>query len=232
MNKKKIFHSYRILLAAFTIIYLILLTGCRKEKISYGTVSDIEGNIYKTVEIGSFWWMAENLKTSEYNDGVEIPVVNDNEQWKVLTSGAYSWYNNNEQYEKVYGMLYNWFAVNTGKICPAGWHVPSYEDWTYLIDHLGGMYSASAKLRETGTKHWTYPNTGATNSSGFTALPGGYRHPLGDFLEISNRGYWWFATETNSGTAWCLALIYNNSLYTDPHFEKIWGFSVRCVQDL
>jgi len=231
MNMKDIFRSYPLLISVFVTSCLVLPAGCKKETIRYGTVSDIEGNIYKTVEIGSLWWMAENLKTTKYNDGIEIPVITDNDQWKALTTGAYSWYDNNEQYEKVYGMLYNWHAVNTGKLCPAGWHIPGYDDWTYLIDHLGGMNSASAKLRETGTKHWTYPNTGASNSSGFTALPGGYRHPLGDFLEIGNMGYWWFATETNPGTAWCLTLIYNNSLYMDPHYEKIWGFSVRCVQD-
>ena len=158
-------------------------------------------------------------------------MVTSNAVWKGLTTGAFCYYDNNEQYIEDYGVLYNWYAINTGDLCPTGWHVPSFEEWNSLINSLGNIDEVSGKLRETGTLHWKYPNKGASNASGFSALPGGYRHPLGDFLEIGTMGYWWLATESYPGTAWCITLIYNGSLYMDPSYEKIWGFSVRCTKD-
>jgi uncharacterized protein (TIGR02145 family) len=130
--------------------------------LTYGEVSDIDGNYYKTIQIGSQIWMAENLKTTRYNDGSNIPLVTDNTAWSNLTTPGYCWYNNDAAtYKNVYGALYNWYAVNTGKLCPSGWHVPSEYEWTLLVNYLGGVYAAGGKLKETGTTHWYSPNAGA-----------------------------------------------------------------------
>lgn len=212
--------------------FLTIANNCKKEEIEEGFVSDIDGNSYKTVRIGNQWWMAENLKTTSYNDGTEIPLVEDNSTWKGLTTGAYCWYDNIPEYKNVYGHLYNWYTLNTGNLCPTGWHAPSYEEWTILAEFLGGVNGAGGKLKETGTTHWISPNKGATNKTGFTAFPGGYRHALGPYHEIGIGGYWWSATETYPGTAWSIFISSNDdSLSEDMYFEKIWGFSVRCIKD-
>ncbi|MCB9001260.1 MAG: fibrobacter succinogenes major paralogous domain-containing protein [Bacteroidales bacterium] len=160
-----------------------------------GTVTDIDGNTYITVTIGNQVWMAENLKTTHYNDGTAIPNVTDGNEWAALTTGAYCWYSNATAYKDTYGALYNWYAVNTGKLAPTGWHVATDAEWTTLTTYLGGESVAGGKLKETDTTHWASPNTGATNETGFTALPGGYRGRGGAFGGIGGYGYWWSATE-------------------------------------
>jgi uncharacterized protein (TIGR02145 family) len=166
--------------------------------LTYGTLSDIDGNVYKTIQIGSQTWMAENLKTTKFSDGTSIPNVTDLSVWDALTSPGYCWcLNNASTYKAVYGALYNWYTVNTGKICPAGWHVPSYDEWNILSTFLGGLDVAGGKLKETGTTHWQSPNEGATNESGFTALPGSMRDVTADFGsgdEIGIYGNWWSST--------------------------------------
>jgi uncharacterized protein (TIGR02145 family) len=155
-------------------------------------VKDVDGNIYNTVTIGTQVWMAEDLKTTRYNDGTAIPYVEGDLEWKNLRSDAYCWFNNDESNKTAYGALYNWYTTNTGKLCPVGWHVPSNSDWETLINYCGGWEVAGGKLKEAGTAHWEAPNIGATNEFGFTALPGGGRRPEDGKFGILGRdlGYW------------------------------------------
>jgi len=199
---------------------------------------DWDGNTYGTVEIGNQVWMAENLKVTHYRDGTPITNVTDSAAWVALRPEAYYIYNNNASNElDTYGALYNWYAVNGDtdgdgvkdkEIAPEGWHVPTDDEWTTLTNHLGG---AGGKLKETGINHWSSPNTGATNESGFTALPGGYRNYTGYYLNMGLYGYFWSATETYSTNAWYRRLNYSYSDVTRDYFSKRAGFSVRCVRD-
>ena len=195
------------------------------------TVTDVEGNIYNTVTIGTQVWMVENLKTTKYNDGTAIPNITDNSTWAALTTGAYCWNNNDINFKVIYGALYNWFAVNTGKLCPASWHIPTDSEWTTLINYLGGESLAGGKLKEAGIAHWQNPNKGATNETGFTALPGGSRYYAGAFSFSGSGGCWWSSTAYSSVYAFYLTL---NSDFTSADFlfqSKYYGFSIRCIKD-
>lgn len=197
-----------------------------------GYVKDIDGNGYITVRIGSQWWMAENLKTTKLNDGTDIPMVFDNKTWGSLTTIAYCWYKNDEEnYKNEYGALYNWYAVNTGKICPVGWHMPSDNEWTTLTNYLGGENVAGGKLKEASTTHWDSPNIGATNESGFTALPGGSRLSNGEFRDIGQNGNWWSSTEQSSQFAWQRVMFRNLNGVGRVGCNMEYGFSVRCLKD-
>ena len=148
-------------------------------------ITDVEGNSYKTVTIGTQTWMAENIKVSKYSDGTTIPNITDNTQWQNDTSGAWSYYNNDAANNTKYGKLYNWYAVSktsngNKNVCPTGWHVPTDAEWTVLIDYLGGETVAGSKMKEVGTTSWNIPNTDATNTSLFSALPGGSRGSFGN----------------------------------------------------
>ncbi|HNY56232.1 MAG TPA: FISUMP domain-containing protein, partial [Chitinophagales bacterium] len=158
-----------------------------------GTVNDIDGNTYNTVTIGTQCWMTENLKTSTYNDGTAILNETINTQWVNLTTGAYCYYNNNISNKATYGTLYNWYAVNTGKLAPSGWHVPTEADWTTLINYLGGETVAGGKMK--AITLWNSPNTAADNSSGFSGLPAGIRTQSGTYFDMGNEGNFWSATE-------------------------------------
>jgi uncharacterized protein (TIGR02145 family) len=199
-----------------------------------GLVSDIEGNTYKTVTIGTQTWMAENLRVARYKNGTAIPLVTDPTAWVGLTTPGYCWYNNDEATNKAtYGALYNWYTVITGNLCPTGWHVPTDAEWTTLTTYLGGESVAGGKLREVGTAHWASPNTGATNETGFTALPGGYRYYTGTYLTIGYAGYWWSSTGSSATNAWYRYMYYYNPLVSrDGYGSKESGFSVRCLRDL
>ena len=168
------------------ITVLILIFSCTKEKdfifimnpwIAYGSMTDKDGNTYKTIQIGTQTWMAENLKTTKYNDRTSIPLVTDATSWSNLSTPACCWQDNVPARKVTYGVLYNWYTVNTGKLCPSGWHVPSDAEWNVLTDYLGGENIAGGKLKESGFKHWNKPNTGATNETHFSALSG--RRPSG-----------------------------------------------------
>lgn len=198
----------------------------------FGTVTDIDGNIYHTVTIGTQVWMVENLKTTKYNDGTAIPNVTGSTAWINLITPGYCWFNNDAtSYKNTYGALYNWYAVNTGKLAPKGWHVATDSEWTTLINFLGGASVACGKLKETGTTHWSSPNTEATNESGFTALPGGDRYFNGDFVDIGNLGNWWSSTELNATYAWYWNMdFYYRNVRSDNN-PKSRGFSVRCIMD-
>jgi len=200
------------------------------------TVKDADGNIYKTITIGKQTWMAENLKTTKYNDGSAIPLVTDSIEWAKFETIGYCWYENNDaKFKSPNGALYNWNTVNTGKLCPSGWHVPANAEWARLINVLGGDSVAGGKMKETGPKHWNSPNTGATNESGFTALPGGLRNFMGGFGGFGIQGSWWSFTRDKDikGFAWCMDLYStesnayrsHNGIYTDT------GLSVRCIKD-
>jgi uncharacterized protein (TIGR02145 family) len=196
------------------------------------TITDIDLNHYRIVQIGKQVWMAENLKTIKLNDGTSIPLVTDGAVWFNLTTPGYCWYNNDEAtYKNTYGTLYNWYTVNTGKLAPTGWHVPTDAEWTALTDYLGGVNVAGGKLKETGTVHWIDPNTGATNETGFTALPEGYRNDGGSFFNVGYFASWWSSSEDDTNTAWDRFLNYNTSNVTRFNDIKCCGFSVRCVRD-
>ncbi|RPJ73439.1 MAG: PKD domain-containing protein [Alphaproteobacteria bacterium] len=206
--------------------------------LTYGAVTDIDGNTYKTIQIGTQTWMAENLKTTKYNDNTAIPLVTNNYSWSGLNNPAYCWYGNYKgAYKSTYGALYNWYAVSTTtngskNICPTGWHVPTDVEWTTLTDFLGGESVACGKLKEIGTTHWSKPNTDATNESGFTALPGGYRnHYNGDFINVGYYGCWWSATELDTIFVGYRFLSYYDSDLGRYGDNKQNGFSVRCVRD-
>ncbi|MEN6352788.1 MAG: FISUMP domain-containing protein [Bacteroidales bacterium] len=195
------------------------------------SVKDIDGNVYQTIIIRDQIWMKENLKTTRYNDGKPIPLVTDNGKWGALKTPAYCWYNNNMNSNKnTYGALYNWYAIDTKKLCPKGWHVPSTEEWTMLIySKFENGSLAGGSLKEAGTQHWASPNTLATNSTGFTALPGGYR--FSDFYLIGKTGFWWTSEEYNEITSWFGILEYDQQVFRGQYDNKQFGGSVRCVKN-
>jgi uncharacterized protein (TIGR02145 family) len=199
-------------------------------------IKDVDGNVYKTVTIGTQTWMAENLKVSKYNDGTTIPNITDNTQWQNNTTGAWSYYKNDVVNNAKYGKLYNWYAVSktsngNKNVCPTGWHVPSDAEWTVLTDYLGGESVAGGKMKEVGTTSWKNPNTEATNISLFTGLPGGYRYYSGGCSFIGDGGYWWSSTEYNTGSAWSRGLDYSYGDAGRFVSYKGDGLSVRCLRD-
>jgi uncharacterized protein (TIGR02145 family) len=198
-----------------------------------GTVKDADGNVYHTVKIGTQTWTVENLKTTHYNDGTAIPNVTNTSSWANLTTEAYCWYDNNSvTNKKTYGALYNWYAVNTGRLAPKGWHMPTDAEWDTLAEYLGGASVAGGALKDTGTVYWESPNTGATNSSGFSALPGGYRLYYGRFLDVGYSSYWWSATAIDASYAYGRYLLLCNFSTLFRYYDyKSCGFSVRLVKD-
>ena len=241
-------------------ILLVICASCRKKDDNKpynnsSTVTDIDGNVYHTVKIGTQVWMVENLKTTHYNDGTAIPLVTDDKTWGSLTTPGYCWYKNDAaKYKNMNGALYNWYAVNTGKLAPTGWHVPTDTEWTTLQNYLianGYNYDGSTSKNKfakslADTTNWTpdpdtYSGTigddlSKNNSTGFSALPGG-DHWLHGFGDAGDAGYWWSSTESctflgwHRNLAWCRHLCYSRSnLYRD-NYLKINGYSVRCVRD-
>lgn len=191
--------------------------------------SDFDNNNYATVQIGTQTWMAENLKTTHYKNGVSIPNITDSSVWIGLNNGATCLYNNDSSYRTIYGSLYNWFSVNTGNLCPTGWHVPTDAEWTILTNYLGGESIAGGKLKSIST--WNNPNIGATNETGFTALPAGFRRGFGSFGSIEKYSLWWSATECNISDAWTRDASYDYSNMVRMEYGKLAGFSVRCLKD-
>jgi uncharacterized protein (TIGR02145 family) len=184
--------------------------------INTGSVSDFEGNTYRTVSIGNQVWMAENLKSTKYNNGLSIANITDSIAWGTFTNGAYCWYNNSISYKQTYGALYNYYAINTENLCPIGWHIPSDVEWDILISFLGGSSVAGGKMKEAGNTHWILPNTGATNSSGFSALPNGGRRYNAFY------GYYNFQWLTNSSTWWSSTVVSSNN----PNYIPIWYYGL------
>jgi uncharacterized protein (TIGR02145 family) len=199
------------------------------------TVVDMSGNVYNTISIGTQVWMAENLRTTRFSNGDSILNITDISSWDTLKTPASCTYNNtlNADVIKAYGRLYNWYTVNTDMICPTNWHVPSDTEWTSLITFLGGDTAAGGKLKEAGTVHWNSPNTGATNESGFTALPGG--ECFGGLFELMGQyGQWWCSNEASwdTNSAYVPTLHYTESLINLGGAIKTHGYSIRCVSNI
>ncbi len=211
-------------------LVLILTNSCKKEE-ETGGLTDKDGNVYISVTIGTQEWMVENLKTTKYNDGSSIPLVTGNAEWEALTTPGYCWYDNDITNKTPYGALYNWYAVNTGKLCPTGWHVPTDAEWTTLTTYLGGESVAGGKLKEAGTTHWASPNTGAMDEYDFMALPGGGRDYDGTFGNVGSSGYWWSATEYSATDTYCRTMYYDYSRVFRNYVSMKCGFPVRCVKD-
>ena len=223
----------------------LFLFSCEKDKVDKddeNIVQDADGNNYKTVTIGDQVWMAENLKTTRFSDDTQIPEISNDVTWSRLTDSAFCWYQNDEQaygpqsmarYAGKYGALYNWHAVNTGKLCPTGWHVPNEADWTELEDFLGGKAVAGGKLKENGTTNWLSPNKGATDEYEFSALPTGFRSGnFGDFRDsIGAYAAWWSRDTFVLDKSWIRFTYYNSTELTRDWFTQKSGLSVRCIKD-
>jgi uncharacterized protein (TIGR02145 family) len=222
------------------IIVAVFFISCNKKNdllyfdlspwVKYGSISDKDGNTYKTILLGTKTWMVGNLSTTKYNDGTSIPQVADPTSWSNLSTPACCWQNNDPVRKVTYGVMYNWYAVNTGKLCPTGWHVPSDEEWTEIIDYLGGENIAGGKLKESGFKHWNAPNTEASNETHFWALPGGDRLSGSDalFENLGKTGCWW-TTTVNEDLATNRLIYYNSNHIQKSFYPKKCGLSVRCV---
>jgi uncharacterized protein (TIGR02145 family) len=201
-------------------------------------IKDVDGNVYKTVTIGNQTWMAENLKTSKYNDGTTIPNIIDNAKWLKDTSGAWCYYKNDTTYNSKYGKLYNWYAVNKTSngfknVCPIGWHVPTEKEEYDLMVYLGGGKLAGGKMKEVGTTSWKEPNSDATNESLFTGIPCGQRDFGGTFNDIGNSSYWWTSSLNTSSNANLQVIGYglrSSGIFSIAGF-KYFGYSIRCLKD-
>ena len=239
-------NNTRILIYPLLLLGVLLMftSSCKKEDdilppilfnpdLTYGSVTDIDGNVYKTITIGTQTWMAENLKTSKYCNGELIPNVVSFAEWASLITGGYCYYDNEPKNARTYGMLYNWYTANDSrKLAPAGWHIPTNDEWTTLIDYLGGKDTAGVKLMETGSIHWNLPsNKEATNETGFTALPSGV-HSVGslgnNFVGLGGDSYFWSLTQDNTYNAWSQKIGISSRFFLH---DKCCGFSVRCVKD-
>jgi uncharacterized protein (TIGR02145 family) len=195
------------------------------------TVTDIDGNVYHAITIGTQVWMVENLKTTKYNDGTALPMVTGGTDWWATNTPAYCWYNNDQTNKNTYGALYNWWAMNTGRLAPTGWHVPSETDWNTLFTYLGGASVAGGPLKEIGIAHWISPNIGARNSYGFSALPGGHRDDYGGFHSIDTSGTWWSSTGGPPNAYG--SNISNAGSNVDYHIcdSGVYAFSIRCIRN-
>ena len=207
------------------------------------TVTDIDGNVYQIITIGSQAWMAENLKVTHYRNGDPIPNVVEPGVWAGLSTGAYCEYDNDTAIASVYGRLYNWYAIDDNRnIAPEGWHVASDAEWKQMEIYLGMSQEDAdtisqrgtdegGKIKEIDTTHWRSPNTGATNESGFTALPAGYTDEYGNFDDLVECALFWTSTEHDSDDAFYRVLWYDESYIGRERYDKESGFSVRCVKD-
>ena len=236
-------------------ILVVLFFGCStsaENNSNLDNLTDIDGNVYESVTICNQTWTKSNLNVSKYTDGTPIPQVIDPTQWANLTTGAWCYYNNDPANEAIYGKLYNWYALAgiydaasannpalRKKLAPTGWHVPTDAEWSSLINCLdpnadgGNNFSniAGGKMKATGTSLWISPNTAATNESGFTGLPGGYRFGDGTFYYVGGSGGWWSSSEDGTASAWTRDLGYDDGGAYRYGSSKRIGFSVRCIKD-
>lgn len=217
----------------------MLTNNCKKDEDNKNslpviTITDIDGNIYHSVTLGTQVWMKENLKTTKYRNGDLIgtstpPTLDIASE----STPKYQWaYDGNGSNVATYGRQYTWYAVTDARnVCPTGWHVPSDAEWTELTDYLGGESVAGGKLKESGTEHWKTPNTGATNETGFTALPSGYRFINGTFDLVATDGGWWSSTEYSTEVAYDRGLAYIHGEIDRGTSNRRIGSSVRCLRD-
>lgn len=209
-----------------TVVLMVIVTNCLLK--AQNSVKDADGNIYRTVKIGKQEWMAENLKTTRFNNGDVIgTTVPANKNINGEKKLDYQWvYDGKEENANIYGRLYTWHAAMDKRgLCPQGWHLPSIAEWAALAESLGGVSLAGGKLKETGTSHWQTPNVGASDATGFTAVPGGGRLSDGTFNDMGTGAIWW--TDTGDG----YYLNYSDGYLHRYFFVKSSGFSVRCVKD-
>ncbi len=249
MNRYFVYITSLILLAG-----CLILSGCEKEddeegkdqpKLETGAIMDAEENVYITVRIGDQWWMAENLRVTVYRDGTEIPNLQDDNDWLMAGKGAWVNYDNNESIGKEFGALYNWFTVVDERgLCPDGWKVPSDEDWmelekylgmsgeTVLLDGLRGS-DEGGMLKDTGVQLWNHPNAGATNETGFTALPAGSRQvePIVFFEFLRDDTYYWTVSQSDENSAWNRGLTFKTAGVFRYSADKRNGYSVRCLKE-
>jgi uncharacterized protein (TIGR02145 family) len=253
----KYFSKIKSVIALISLIGLFM-TGCEKgsddsqnslngkttavfnSSLSYGTMTDQEGNVYKTITIGTQTWMAENLRTTKYNDGKAIPNVPDSVPWAALTTGAYCNYKNttDEVFIATYGRLYNRYAVKSGKLAPSGWHVPTMDEYDILSHHLGDGGVAGGKLKEAGITHWNYydQNVGSTNESGFTALPSGGRldkYSMSRYMysDLETKNYLWPVTSLSESSPLCFVLSATDGVSYFTSCNQGSGLSVRLIKD-
>jgi uncharacterized protein (TIGR02145 family) len=220
-------------LIVISVLFFLLATSCKKDEADNPeTVTDIDGNVYNTVTIDSQVWMKENLKVTMLNDGTLLTLVINDNDWGSNTVPSYSWSGNDANTKNIYGILYNCYCVMTNKLCPTGWHVPTDAEWTALTDFLGGEAVAGGKMKEKGTSHWLSPNTDATNESGFTGLPAGYRHKWQPADQVGEDAYFWSSTLREvSGENWLRSLGSTGSDCSrfDNQYEN--GLSIRCIKN-
>lgn len=233
--------SIGTILFSVTALLIILTYSCKKETDNNNVVpltkpgpnvTDIEGNIYHSVILGTQTWLVENLNVSHYRNGDTIPNILDTIAWSKLKTGAYCDFQNIKGYSSTYGKLYNWYAVTDNRnITPIGWHIPTDNEWEILIDYLGGADTAGGKLKETGTQHWYFPNKGATNVSGFTALGSSFRGYDGIYYEIKINEGFWSSTELDTANAYYRFMYYSASSIRKFNGSKNYGYSIRCIKD-
>jgi len=216
---------------SYTSVYAFSPLQSAAVTFDFYTCTDWEGNKYASARIGTQLWMAENLKSTKYNTGTQIPNITDAYTWFLHFEPAFAWYDNDISNKSEYGALYNWYAASNAALCPTGWHVPTDAEWTTLINYLGGAAVAGGMLKEPGNAHWVTPNIGATNSSGFTALPGGYRSYDGIFFVKGNSGYFWTSTAVNEPYSYRLGLFSGSEIIESHFSSKTEGYSIRCIKN-
>ena len=220
-------------------IITLLALSCQKENIKVETdLSDNEEvsemgekqNVFNLVTIGNQIWKLKNLNRVTYRNGDTIPRVTDPLQWANLSTGAWCYYENKGRNATTYGKLYNWYAVHDPRgLAPDGWHIPSSTDWEILLNYLGGASVAGGKMKD--IIYWHSPNVGATNSSGFSGIPGGFRNFDGTFYSLGYSGNWWCANAFNTIKSRYLTLDYSHERADRDSYKKTYGFSVRCIKD-
>lgn len=239
-------------ITALIFLFLFLqFESCKKNEdsgdntnIDPTTMTDIDGNIYNVIKIGQQYWTLENLKVTKYNDGTPIATGLSDNQWENTASGAFAIYEDNSSYGATYGNLYNGYAVATGKLCPQGWHIPTDQEWKILEKFLGLSDAELNMTGERGTTEqiggkmkatilWDDPNSGANNSSGFSALPAGNRNGNGDYIVLKQYADFWTSTpyETDNNYLWNHHLYYNGAGVGRIYIDKSKGYSCRCIKD-
>lgn len=235
MKKIHIKYSSLILSIAFIAI-TFTISGCHKTQpvpapsADPATVTDIDGNVYTTVRIGTQLWTVENLRTTRYKDGSAINTGLSDAAWGSATTGAFALYADNNTNNDLYGKLYNWHAVNTGKLAPEGWHIPTRAEWDVLVNYLGGSSVAGGKMKSASVL-WNAPNLGATNSSGFTGLPAGWKGTSGNYSLIGESAYWWASSERNAAQGDYLRVDDELAGSAINGATKQFGYAVRCIKD-
>lgn len=214
----------------FLFVLTISMSSCSKENsksLNFGSVSDKEGNIYKTIEIGNQTWMAEDLNSTMFSNGDPVANLVDNTEWSSSVSGAYCHIGG--RYD---GKFYNWYAISDPRnLCPTGWHIPDNTDWNTLFEFVGTSGTAAPKLKEVGIYNWNEWKNVNTNETGFSALPTGGRYNNGSYNGVGMGVAYWSKTEASSNESYTWKLVVNSTVFENQKRPKDYGFSVRCVKD-